>query len=165
MTKSLNTSSLSLSDLSDTLMTRNVRSKSRNILLSCKSAERKNRPDKEPPIRNHLPICHGMTNHNELIRLSRRSSLCSKRPIMFPTLSDFEDVLQESCFTCAPSVIRIVRVRFQSEDSFVILSFSHTNGLRSVILKIQWLFQHLTLKKRSALKINKGKCHEIGLRL
>ncbi|GIZ02955.1 hypothetical protein CEXT_196871 [Caerostris extrusa] len=69
----------------------------------------KNRPDKEPPIRNHLPICHGMTNHNELIRLSRRSSLCSKRPIILHK----EDVLQESCFASAlPSVIRIVRVRF-----------------------------------------------------
>ncbi|GIZ02957.1 hypothetical protein CEXT_196891 [Caerostris extrusa] len=90
----------------------------------------KNRPDKEPPIRNHLPICHGMTNHNELIRLSRRSSLCSKRPIILHK----EDVLQESCFASAlPSVIRIVRVRFQSEDSFLILSFSHMNGLSSAI--------------------------------
>ncbi|GIY17040.1 hypothetical protein CEXT_319341 [Caerostris extrusa] len=30
------------------------------------------------------------------------------------------------------SVIRIVRVHFQSEDSFLILSLSHTNGLRGV---------------------------------
>ncbi|GIZ02959.1 hypothetical protein CEXT_196901 [Caerostris extrusa] len=155
------------------------------FFLPCKSAERKNRPDKEPPIRNHLPICHGMTNHNELIpcpvaavsaasdQLSAFGKTCSilnlllfffqflekfehvvkmfllewnewtcprRHKIEWRVESDFsfllhkEDVLQESCFASAlPSVIRIVRVRFQSEDSFLILSFSHMNGLSSAI--------------------------------
>ncbi|GIY17042.1 hypothetical protein CEXT_319361 [Caerostris extrusa] len=59
---------------------------------------KKNRPDKETTHKkSSSPICHGMTNHNELIRLSRRSSLCSKRPIMFPTLSDFAAAFGRTC--------------------------------------------------------------------